>query len=74
MEIMSGNTGGGGSSYGGAHYATCLSMQWFWASLFFIWMLKTITLNCGCWILDVGCCMFDIGYWIFDVRQIMIIF
>ena len=26
MEIMSGNVGGGGSSYGGAHYATCLSL------------------------------------------------
>ncbi|MBM3211375.1 hypothetical protein FJZ33_04080, partial [Candidatus Poribacteria bacterium] len=26
MEIMSGNTGGGGSSFGGAHYATCLSL------------------------------------------------
>ncbi|MBC8228687.1 hypothetical protein H8E77_03955 [bacterium] len=26
MEIMSGNVGGGGSSFGGAHYATCLSL------------------------------------------------
>jgi len=26
MEVMSGNTGGGGSSYGGAHYASCLSL------------------------------------------------
>jgi len=26
MEIMSGNVGGGGSSFGGAHYATCLSI------------------------------------------------
>ncbi len=26
MEIMSGNTGGGGSSFGGAHYASCLSI------------------------------------------------
>ncbi|MBD3181538.1 hypothetical protein GF312_04545 [Candidatus Poribacteria bacterium] len=26
MEIMSGNTGGGGSTYGGAHYASCLSL------------------------------------------------
>ena len=26
MEIMSGNVGGGGSAFGGAHYATCLSL------------------------------------------------
>jgi hypothetical protein len=26
MEVMSGNVGGGGSSFGGAHYATCLSI------------------------------------------------
>ncbi|HGJ65940.1 TPA: hypothetical protein ENS27_11205 [bacterium] len=26
MEVMSGNVGGGGSSYGGAHYTTCLSI------------------------------------------------
>lgn len=26
MEIMSGNVGGGGTSFGGAHYSTCLSI------------------------------------------------
>ncbi len=26
MEIMSGNVGGGGSAFGGAHYSTCLSL------------------------------------------------
>lgn len=26
MEVMSGNVGGGGSSFGGAHYTTCLSI------------------------------------------------
>lgn len=37
MEIMSGNTGGGGSSFGGAHYASCLSL--FFNAVFVIFVL-----------------------------------
>jgi hypothetical protein len=37
LEIMSGNVGGGGSAFGGAHYATCLSL--FFSVVFIIILL-----------------------------------
>ncbi|MGQ9611104.1 MAG: DUF6785 family protein [bacterium] len=40
MEIMSGNVGGGGTSFGGAHYSTCLSIFF---NVIFIIILIVIT-------------------------------
>lgn len=45
MEIMSGNLGGGGSSYGGAHYATCLSL--FFNVVFIVVLLVALNYLCG---------------------------
>jgi len=44
MEIMSGNVGGGGSSFGGAQYTTCLSIFF---NVVFITMALTLISNLG---------------------------